>query len=614
MEKKRVICLYRVSTKKQIHKEQGENDIPMQKAECQRFISQHPDWELYDEISERGISGFKNVSQDRDALNEITERAIKKEFHILLVYMSDRLGRREDDTPFYVANLNNLGIEVWSVVENQIKTEQHVDKLINYIRFWQANGESLKTSQRVRDAQIEMLKRGEYVGGGCPYGYNQVYSGQYNNKGRALKKLEINPEQAEIVKRIFNQSTKDGNGAWSIAHQLNSDNIPTQKESSWTACTISNILRNPIYKGYYTYGKSRFKGRRGHTSPDEWIYSEEAKSELIIIEEPLWNKAQKVREARTPDYYKKENLTYGNFPKRSDSKLLLMGFAYCGYCGARLSNGTAYDKWVNKDGSKHKKARGRYKCIGKSEGSLCNGSYYYKQEDLEGAVLQAVSNYIKQLQDLDIHNKIIKEQQIRQKKESKELQTIQQKIKQVEKDIATLKSQLPQAIRGEFAITLEELRELIELNKQNLEQQSKEFTKKQQEFDTYDLKQKDIQQLSHIIPKWEGFQELPLQQQRMFLAMIINKIEVKEGEMRIEMKIRADDFLPPISTSGGDPLDWCSTDASGIVNRVVRKIKEDDIILMHDQYKSSVTAALEIIDELKGQGFEFVTVEEILFH
>lgn len=63
-----------------------------------------------------------------------------------------------------------------------------------------------------------------------------------------------------------------------------------------------------------------------------------------------------------------------------------------------------------------------------------------------------------------------------------------------------------------------------------------------------------------------------------------------------------------------DPLDWCSTDASGIVNRVVRKIKEDDIILMHDQYKSSVTAALEIIDELKGQGFEFVTVEEILFH
>jgi len=42
-------------------------------------------------------------------------------------------------------------------------------------------------------------------------------------------------------------------------------------------------------------------------------------------------------------------------------------------------------------------------------------------------------------------------------------------------------------------------------------------------------------------------------------------------------------------------------------------ISENDIILMHDQYKSSVTAALEIVDELLEKGYEFVTVEEILF-
>lgn len=609
---KKVICLYRVSTKKQIHKEQGENDIPMQKAECQRFISQHPDWELYDEISERGISGFKNVSQDRDALNEITERAVRKEFTVLLVYMSDRLGRREDDTPFYVSNLNNLGIEVWSVVENELKTEQHIDKLMNYIRFWQANGESLKTSQRVRDAQLEMLKRGEYIGGGCPYGYNQVYSGKYNNKGRALKQLEINPEEAEIVKRMFSLSTNDGKGAWTIANILNEEHIPTQKNSKWTVCTISNILRNPIYKGYYTYGKSRFKGRRGHTSPDEWIYAEEAKPELIIIEEPLWNKAQKVREARTPEYYKKDNMTYGNFPKRSDGKLLLMGLAYCGYCGTRLSNGSSYDYWVNKDGSKHKTIRRRYKCISKSEGKLCTGHFYYNQSDLDEAVLQAVSNYIKQLQDLDIHNKILQEQEIRQKKESKELQAIKQKIKLTEKDLDTLKSQIPQAIRKEFILSLSELKELIEADKAKLEEYREEFILKQQEFSTYDLKQKDIQQLSHIIPKWQGFQELPLQQQKMFLSTILNKITVKEGSLEIEMKINQADFLPPISTSGGDPLDWCDDSAACIIQNVVANIEENDIILMHDSYEPSVTAALKIIDILTKQGYEFVSVEEIV--
>ena len=62
-----------------------------------------------------------------------------------------------------------------------------------------------------------------------------------------------------------------------------------------------------------------------------------------------------------------------------------------------------------------------------------------------------------------------------------------------------------------------------------------------------------------------------------------------------------------------DPLDWCSSDAYAIVRKVVREAEENDIILMHDYYDTSVTAALEIVDELQAQGYEFVTVEEILF-
>ncbi len=61
-----------------------------------------------------------------------------------------------------------------------------------------------------------------------------------------------------------------------------------------------------------------------------------------------------------------------------------------------------------------------------------------------------------------------------------------------------------------------------------------------------------------------------------------------------------------------DPRDWCSDDVDCIVRNTVGKIKEGDIILMHDQYKSSITAALEIVDQLQDQGYEFVTVEEML--
>ena len=62
-----------------------------------------------------------------------------------------------------------------------------------------------------------------------------------------------------------------------------------------------------------------------------------------------------------------------------------------------------------------------------------------------------------------------------------------------------------------------------------------------------------------------------------------------------------------------DPMDWCSSDVRGIVSKVTGKAQENAVILMHDEYESTVTAALEIVDILQKQGYEFVTVDEILF-
>jgi len=62
-----------------------------------------------------------------------------------------------------------------------------------------------------------------------------------------------------------------------------------------------------------------------------------------------------------------------------------------------------------------------------------------------------------------------------------------------------------------------------------------------------------------------------------------------------------------------DPLDWCCNDAVCVSGKVIQKAGENDIILLHDYYESSVTAALEIVDALMGSGFRFVTVEEVLF-
>ena len=62
-----------------------------------------------------------------------------------------------------------------------------------------------------------------------------------------------------------------------------------------------------------------------------------------------------------------------------------------------------------------------------------------------------------------------------------------------------------------------------------------------------------------------------------------------------------------------DPKDWKCNSADLIARRVIAKAEDHGIILLHDEYESSVLAAFQIIDELKKQGYEFVTVDEILF-
>ena len=62
-----------------------------------------------------------------------------------------------------------------------------------------------------------------------------------------------------------------------------------------------------------------------------------------------------------------------------------------------------------------------------------------------------------------------------------------------------------------------------------------------------------------------------------------------------------------------DPVDWCSDNVACIVRKVTDKAEENAIILMHDEYKSTVTAALQIVDILQEEGYEFVTVDELLF-
>ncbi len=217
---KRVYTLYRVSTKGQVEKD----DIPMQKEACRTFAREHG-WNIVKEFSEKGVSGFKKSAKQRDEIQQIQKAAMAGEFDILLVFMFDRLGRRDDETPFVVEWFVKQGIEVWSTQEGQQRFDSHVDKLMNYIRYWQASGESIKTSVRTRTRMEQLTEEGHYTGGIVAFGYRRVKHGRVNKRNQEVYDLEIDEHEAAIVRLIFQKYVYEGYGAQRLCHYLCEHNI-----------------------------------------------------------------------------------------------------------------------------------------------------------------------------------------------------------------------------------------------------------------------------------------------------------------------------------------------------------------------------------------------------
>ncbi|MDD6485036.1 MAG: recombinase family protein [Clostridiales bacterium] len=194
-------------------------------------------------------------ANDRDAIQDLKEAALNKEFNVLLVYMFDRLDRRDDETPFVVEWFAKQGIEVWSTQEGQQQFENHTDKLLNYIRYWQVNGESVKTSMRLKTRMAQLTADGIYHGGATPLGYKAVNLGRVNKKGQSVKDLQIEPGEAEYVKMIFNKTLNEGYGSYRMAEYLNKLGVRTHNGSEFQCNTINRILKNKLYCGYYVADK-----------------------------------------------------------------------------------------------------------------------------------------------------------------------------------------------------------------------------------------------------------------------------------------------------------------------------------------------------------------------
>lgn len=305
---KRVYCLYRVSTLGQVEKD----DIPMQKQRCREFAAAQG-WSIVRELSEKGVSGFKVSAKDRDAIQEIQHDAVDGKFDILLVFMFDRLGRRDDETPFVVEWFVRNGIEVWSATEGQQRFDTHVDKLMNYIRYWQASGESIKTSIRVKTRLGQMTEAGLYTGGTVPYGYHLEKRGRVNKRNREVCDLAIDEDEAEIVRLIFRKYVDEGYGAQRLCKYLHESGIHSRGGKGFPNTTLNRIIKNVMYTGIIKNGDSRS------------AYLEE----LRIIDDATFERAQQIMHERT--------MPRSPVPRNCRGSSLLVGNIFCTHCGNRLT-------------------------------------------------------------------------------------------------------------------------------------------------------------------------------------------------------------------------------------------------------------------------------------
>lgn len=545
---KKVRTLLRVSSKQQLH----DDDIPIQRAEAEQYIANRPDWIFDKEYIEKAVSAYKNNVEEREVLQEILSDARNHEFDVLLTYMSDRIGRQEEYS-FYVATLNQLGIEVWTIKDGQLKTEEHIDKLLNYIRFWQNEGESKKTSMRVRDTQKELVKAGKFVGGKAPYGYQLIPSGMVSNHGRLLKKLEIVEEKAQVVRQIYSLAVHQGMGYEKIAKELNNQGIPAVTTDKWKAGTIRSILTNPVYMGYLALNRRINHNGFIHLDRKNWIYSEEQIPELVIVSQQIWEKAQEIREARKDRISaskKKSSEEYEaqyNVPFTTSGKLALTGLACCGYCGKRLKNGSYCNHWTTKSGEKKMAYTGRYICPSKCEERSC-----YSQNYLEGIVFEVVENYMERLKSVDVTEEIQKMQSQQRQGVEKELESIHKKQKALKLDIQTLEEKIPEAIRGDYYFSAEKLSGMIKEKEQEeraLEEKAGQIENKLSQMVNQDS---DMERFITMIPNWkEEFQTADTQTKKMLLSSLIDKIEVKDGDINIKFKIRMEDFILPKTIGSG---------------------------------------------------------------
>lgn len=312
-EKPRAVYYCRVST----DDENQATSITNQKEEAQKVIADNH-WRLIDSYVDEGRSG--TTTKRREAYNRLYKEMESDKFDIIVIKSQDRLMRNTKEWYFFIDKLVQNNKKLYFYLERKFYSPD--DALITGIKAILAEDYSRSLSKNINNAHRKRQETGS----------NVIITSKTWGFDKVNKQVVINDKEAEMVRFIYEMAAQN-NGSRTIAKMLQDNGYYNREGNKIAEQTVRRIVRNPLYKGTAVMNvlhKNFETKRTERNGKEKWIYHDNIVP--AIVSEALWDKANKLMDARSDVFITKDFKTKITGSKKNSNPLT--GKIVCGLCGS----------------------------------------------------------------------------------------------------------------------------------------------------------------------------------------------------------------------------------------------------------------------------------------
>jgi len=350
------------------------------------YIAQHG-WSLGPVYTDDMVSGLTYAKLDgRKAMIADAEAG---KFQVLVVAEQSRLGRDMIEVAYWIKQLTETGVRIYSRAEGEISVDGE-QGLLTIMRGYKDQAAPRDAARRVYDAALQRINHG-FVAGAKVYGYRNITVASPSGE---RKKRQPHPEELAVVQRIF-QLYAAGIGSSTIADTLNAEHVPAPRPKGWSQAGIRQQLKNPLYKGDVIWGrlkKTIRRGKRRNIPQPEDTWKRSYDESLRIIDDVTWQRCQAQREKRRRAFPRSPST--GKLLGRPSwrdghSEHLWPGLATCGCCQGSIR--ITHRKNGKRVGDT-REVRRLYTCATHDErGPACPNDVIILREKLDAALVEALT-------------------------------------------------------------------------------------------------------------------------------------------------------------------------------------------------------------------------------